>query len=125
MHRLNSYTIRVGGSNRPNLLHGPRLHKFMSERKMKLTKRTILLTILLVPSSWPLSALSWNSLTYQEAALRCSRGDQYACQLLYQYEEYERRYYHGYRGSPADNWLSPDEIRREKRGIFSHGDLVR
>ena len=69
--------------------------KFMSERKMKLSKRVVMLTVLLVPSSWPLSALSWNSLTYQEAVFRCSRGDQYACQVMYQYREYERRYNQG------------------------------
>lgn len=91
---------------------------------MKLSKRTILLTLLLVPSSWPLSALSWNSLTYQEAAFRCSRGDQYACQVMYQYTEDERRYNQGYRRSPADNWVSPDEVRREKPGLFPWGELV-
>ena len=92
---------------------------------MKLSKRVVMLTVLLVPSSWPLSALSWNSLTYQEAVFRCSRGDQYACQVMYQYREYERRYNQGYRGSPADNWVSPDEVRRERPGVFSPGELAR
>ena len=91
---------------------------------MKLSKRTIFLTLILVPSSWPLSALSWNSLTYQEAAFRCSRGDQYDCQVMYQYTEYERRYNQGYRGSPADHWVSPDEVRREKSGVYLPGELA-
>lgn len=78
------------------------------------------------------AALAWSSLTYQQALNMCANGYQQACAVALQYERNARQQtYNGrYRGSPADAWVSPQElqqggVRGSRPGVFSTYDFVR
>ena len=81
--------------------------------------------------SYPLQAWSWTSLTYQEALSQCALGYQYACGVAYQYlQGGSNRSNGGYGGSPADAWVSPQElqqggVRGSRPGVFSTYDFIR
>lgn len=88
--------------------------------------------------SAPPAALAWSSLTYQQALNLCANGYQQACAVAIQYEQnalqqiYSGGYggYGGYGGSPADAWVSPQELqqggmRGSRPGVFSTYDFVR
>jgi len=69
--------------------------------------------------------LAWNSLNYEQAAARCERGDRRACAVYQRYQQWERDRRRGRQGSPADNWVSPDELKGDRPGLWSPGELVR
>lgn len=79
------------------------------------------------------SAWAWDALTPQEAFARCYSGDVYACEVAQAYQQYEEDYYRRFNDpynapsprSPADQWVSPEELWLEKPGPFSPGELAR
>lgn len=70
-------------------------------------------------------AHAWDSLSYGEAEEGCMMGNRRACVVLEQYLRSEGDYYEGRSGSPADQWVTPDELRQERPGVFSPGELAR
>lgn len=92
---------------------------------MKLLKSAIALTMVLAPFACPLDTFSWTALTYQEAVQMCVTGDSHACMVVRRYEAGDRGSYEDGGGSPADGWVSPEEVRGEKPGVFSPGELAR
>jgi hypothetical protein len=83
----------------------------------------------------PSLVLAWNSLTYQQALKLCSNGYQQACAVAIQYQLNARQQIpgganSGIGGSPADAWVSPQELQRggirgSRPGVFSTYDFVR
>jgi hypothetical protein len=53
---------------------------------MKGLKFAVVSAIFLLPLTYPRSALSWTSLTYQEAVWMCNMGYRQACNIMYAYE---------------------------------------
>ena len=82
--------------------------------------------ILLGPFAFPHSALSWTALSYEEAAWHCSTGNLQACDVMRAYEEAASEV----QGvSPADGWVSPQELQRGglrgiRRGPLSTNDFI-
>jgi len=94
---------------------------------VKSLKFAVVAAIFLVPFTQARSALSWTALSYEEAAWLCSNGYLQACDVMYAYET-ARPGMPG--GSPADRWVSPEELRRGgvngvRRGPLSTYDFVR
>jgi hypothetical protein len=77
--------------------------------------------IFLVPFTYPLSAMAWNALSYQEAVQRCAWGDPWACAVAQEYQAQAARP----PGSPADRWVSPQELPNVRRGPLTTYDFVR
>jgi len=98
---------------------------------MRLLQSAALSATLLVPLAYPPPGFTWNSLTYQQALAQCANGNDYACSVAYQYVVDAARQYSGAGGgSPADAWVSPDELSRGglhgvRPGPLSTYDLVR
>jgi hypothetical protein len=81
----------------------------------------IVSAICMVPFTFPLSAMAWNALSYQEAVARCAWGDLWACAVARQYQEQAARP----AGSPADRWVSPQELPNVRPGPLTTYDFVR
>lgn len=97
-------------------------------KSMHLACAASLVSSLIAPSA----AVAWSSLTYQQALNLCANGYQQACAVAVQYEQNARQQiYNGrYGGSPADAWVSPQELQRggvrgSRPGVFSTYDFVR
>jgi hypothetical protein len=94
---------------------------------MKGLKFAVVSAIFLFPLTYPRSALSWTSLTYQEAVWMCNMGYRQACDIMYAYEM-ARSGRSG--GGPADRWVSPEELRQPglrgvRPGPLSTYDFIR
>jgi hypothetical protein len=92
-------------------------------------KFAVVSAIFLLPFTYPRSALSWDSLTYQEAVWMCNMGYPRACDVVYAYRAGMASYGRP-GGSPADRWVSPQELqqgglRGVRRGPLSTYDFVR
>ena len=92
---------------------------------MRGLKFALVSTILLIPFTYPRSALSLDALTYQQAVLGCSMGYIRGCNVMYAYQAMAR----SGGGSPADRWVGSDELRRGglrgvRPGILSTRDFL-
>ena len=90
-------------------------------------KFAVVSAIFLSPFAFPHGALAWTALSYEEAAWYCSTGNLQACDVMQAYEEAAS----GVQGvSPADGWVSPQELQRGgvrgiRRGPLGTHDFVR
>ena len=84
---------------------------------MKGLKFAVVSAIFLFPFTYPRSALSWEALTYQEAVRMCEMGYRRGCEVMNAYRRPS--------GSPADAWVRPGEVQRERRGPLSTSDFLR
>jgi hypothetical protein len=92
-------------------------------------KFAVVSVIFLFPFTSPHSALSWESLTYQEAVRMCDMGFSRACDVMYAYMA-EIAGSGRSDGSPADRWVSPEELqqgglRGVRPGPLSTYDFIR
>jgi hypothetical protein len=82
-------------------------------------KFAVVSAILLLLLTYSQSALAWNALSYQQAALLCSMGDARGCAVMRAYQDAAAR-----GGSPADRWVSPPEVQQQRPGALSTWDLI-
>jgi hypothetical protein len=82
--------------------------------------------ICLVPFTYPLSAKAWDALSYQQAIQMCAWGDPRGCAVAQQYEyQYQARQQAPVQsGSPANRWVSPEELGSVRSGPHSTWDLT-
>ena len=98
---------------------------------MKRPKSSIISACLLLPLVYPLHGHALNALTYQQALRLCAAGYDDGCAVAYQYQAKVLRQYSGGGGaSPADAWVSPNELtqgglRGVRPGVLSTYDFVR
>jgi hypothetical protein len=90
---------------------------------MRGLKLAVVAAIFVSPFTYPGSAVSWNALTYQQAVQLCQRGFLDACNVVLAYEAEMARWRAG--GSPADKWVSPQELPRQRPGALSTWDLLK
>jgi hypothetical protein len=84
---------------------------------MKGLKFAVVSAIFLFPCTYARSAFSWGALTYQEAVRMCQMGSPWGCEVMNAYRRPS--------GSPADGWVRPGEVQRERRGPLSTYDFIR
>ncbi len=93
---------------------------------MKMFRFVLVLMLSLVPLAHSSKALAWDAMSYQQALGWCYAGDVYACRVAEAYEmELGNRYRAPEGGSPADQWVSPEEARQERPGPLSTSDFLR
>ena len=98
---------------------------------MKRLKFAIFFASLLLPLTYPLHGHALEALTYQQALRLCAAGYDYGCSVAYQYQAEVLRPYSGMGGgSPADAWVSPNELtqgglRGVRPGALSTYDFIR
>ena len=77
--------------------------------RTSLRNLAVVSAVSLVPFSFPLSALAWDALTCQQAVQGCAAwGDLRACAVVQQCQAEAT----GQGGSPADRWVSPQELQQ-------------
>jgi hypothetical protein len=91
---------------------------------MKGLKLAAVSAVFLIPFTYPSSAISLNALTYQQAVSMCQMGDPRACAVANAYRS------GSWGGSPADQWVSPEELqhgglRGVRPGPLSTYDFIR